>query len=102
VPPVLAVTDGLEVVEVDEEHRGRAPRRRRHRGRHRNPGRPVRRTKRELDESESFHTGQPIEQIEPASDRWSTALEALEYGFVDHVVSRSATLPRGAGAFGGA
>ncbi len=53
---------------------------------------------------ESFHTGQPIEQIAPDSDhdRWSTAQEALEYGFVDHVVSRAATLPRGAGAFGGA
>ncbi len=39
---------------------------------------------------ESFSTGQPIEQTEPDSDRWFTAQEALEYGFVDHVVSRAA------------
>ena len=39
-----------------------------------------------------MHTGQPIEQIEKDSDRdrWFTAQEALEYGFVDHVVSRAA------------
>jgi ATP-dependent Clp protease protease subunit len=51
-----------------------------------------RRTKRELNELQSFHTGQPIEQIERDSDRdrWFTAQEALEYGFVDHVVSRAA------------
>ena len=38
------------------------------------------------------HTGQTIEQIEKDSDRdrWFTAQEALEYGFVDHVVSRAA------------
>ncbi|MXI80416.1 hypothetical protein GR254_09575, partial [Mycobacterium tuberculosis] len=31
-------------------------------------------------------TGQPIERIEADSDRdrWFTAAEALEYGFVDH------------------
>ena len=51
-----------------------------------------RRTKRELNELQSQHTGQPIEQIERDSDRdrWFTAQEALEYGFVDHVVSRAA------------
>ena len=51
-----------------------------------------RRTKRELNELQSQHTGQPIEQIEKDSDRdrWFTAQEALEYGFVDHVVSRAA------------
>ena len=51
-----------------------------------------RRTKRELNELQSFHTGQPIEQIEKDSDRdrWFTAQEALEYGFVDHVVSKAA------------
>ncbi len=63
-----------------------------------------RRTKRELDDLQSSHLGQPIEQIARDSDRdrWFTAQEALAYGFVDHVVSRAATLPRGAGAFGGA
>ena len=51
-----------------------------------------RRTKRELNELQSLHTGQPIEQIEKDSDRdrWFTAKEALEYGFVDHVVSKAA------------
>ena len=50
-----------------------------------------RRTKRELNELQSQHTGQPIEQIERDSDRdrWFTAQEALEYGMVDHVVSRA-------------
>ena len=38
------------------------------------------------------HTGQTLEQIEADSDRdrWFTAQQALEYGFVDHVVSRAA------------
>src|SRR6188472_1196374 len=51
-----------------------------------------RRTKSELNELQSFHTGQPIEQIAKDSDRdrWFTAKEALEYGFVDHVVSKAA------------
>ena len=51
-----------------------------------------RRTKKELNELQAFHTGQSIEQIEKDSDRdrWFTAQEALEYGFVDHVVSRAA------------
>ena len=51
-----------------------------------------RRTKKELNELQALHTGQPIEQIEKDSDRdrWFTAQEALEYGFVDHVVSRAA------------
>ena len=53
-----------------------------------------RRTKRELNELQSQHTGQPIEQIERDSDRdrWFTAQEALEYGFVDHVVTRADTM----------
>ena len=51
-----------------------------------------RRTKKELNELQSFHTGQSIERINEDSDRdrWFTAQEALEYGFVDHVVSRAA------------
>ena len=51
-----------------------------------------RRTKKELNELQSFHTGQSVEQIEKDSDRdrWFTAAEALEYGFVDHVVSKAA------------
>jgi ATP-dependent Clp protease protease subunit len=36
----------------------------------------------------SQHTGQPVEQIERDADRdrWFTADQALEYGFIDHVV----------------
>ena len=51
-----------------------------------------RRTKQELNELQARHTGQSVEQIEKDSDRdrWFTAQEALEYGFVDHVVSRAA------------
>jgi ATP-dependent Clp protease protease subunit len=38
----------------------------------------------------SEHTGQPLEKIQADSerDRWFTAQQALEYGFVDHVVAR--------------
>jgi ATP-dependent Clp protease protease subunit len=48
-------------------------------------------TKREMAELIAQHTGQTVEQITADSDRdrWFTAKEALEYGFVDHVVSRA-------------
>jgi len=51
-----------------------------------------RRTKKELNELQAQHTGQTVEQINKDSDRdrWFTAEEALEYGFVDHVVTRAA------------
>lgn len=47
--------------------------------------------KRELADLISEHTGQSPEQIERDSDRdrWFTAKEAKEYGFVDHVFERS-------------
>ncbi|SDG47243.1 ATP-dependent Clp protease, protease subunit [Klenkia brasiliensis] len=50
-----------------------------------------RRTKKELNELQSLHTGQTVERINEDSDRdrWFTAQEALEYGFVDHVVSKA-------------
>jgi ATP-dependent Clp protease protease subunit len=53
-----------------------------------------RRTKVELNELQAFHTGQSVEQIARDSDRdrWFTAAEALEYGFVDHVVTRADTM----------
>ena len=40
------------------------------------------------------HTGQPVEQIEADSDRdrWFTAPEALEYGFIDHVYERASDI----------
>lgn len=49
------------------------------------------RTKREMAELIAEHTGQPVERIIQDSDRdrWFTAQEALEYGFVDRVVSRA-------------
>ncbi len=39
----------------------------------------------------ALHTGQPIERIEADSDRdrWFTAQEALDYGFIDRVIDRS-------------
>ncbi len=48
--------------------------------------------KRVLAERTAMHTGQSVEQVEADSDRdrWFTADQAKEYGFVDHVV-RSAT-----------
>jgi ATP-dependent Clp protease, protease subunit len=44
--------------------------------------------KKTLFERTAFHTGQPIEQIEKDADRdrWYTASEAKDYGFVDHVI----------------
>ncbi|GAA1425748.1 ATP-dependent Clp protease proteolytic subunit [Corynebacterium durum] len=46
-------------------------------------------TKREMAELIAQHTGQTVEQITKDSDRdrWFTAEEAKDYGFVDHVVS---------------
>ena len=40
------------------------------------------------------HTGQPVEQIEADSDRdrWFTAEQALEYGFIDHVYERASQI----------
>jgi ATP-dependent Clp protease, protease subunit len=39
----------------------------------------------------AFHTGQPIEQIEADSerDRWFSAEEAKNYGFIDNVVEKT-------------
>jgi ATP-dependent Clp protease protease subunit len=56
-------------------------------------------TKRTMQERIAFHTGQSIEQIETDSDRdrWFTAEEAKDYGFVDHVVQGAAEVPAGAG-----
>lgn len=46
-------------------------------------------TKKEMARLIAEHTGQTVEQVEADSDRdrWFTAQQALEYGFVDHVVS---------------
>ena len=47
--------------------------------------------KRMMAERIAQHTGQPVERIEADSDRdrWFTADEALEYGFIDKVIDRS-------------
>jgi ATP-dependent Clp protease protease subunit len=56
-------------------------------------------TKTEMAELIAEHTGQSVEQVRADSerDRWFTAQQALEYGFVDHVVSRVAQVPNGSG-----
>ena len=55
--------------------------------------------KKTMAERIAFHTGQPVEQIEQDSDRdrWFTAEEARDYGFVDHVVTGAKQVPAGAG-----
>ena len=54
-----------------------------------------RRHKQEMAQLISGHTGQPVEKIiaDFDRDRWFSAQEALEYGFVDHVISRAGQLP---------
>jgi ATP-dependent Clp protease protease subunit len=56
-------------------------------------------TKREMAELIAEHTGQSVQQIQAVSerDRWFTAQQALEYGFVDHVVAGVAQMPNGSG-----
>ena len=51
--------------------------------------------KRTLAERIAYHTGQTVEQIETDSDRdrWFTADEARDYGFVDEVVRDAAQVP---------
>jgi len=52
-------------------------------------------TKNEMAQLIAEHTGQTVEQIEKDSDRdrWFTAQQALEYGFIDVVVRRAAQVP---------
>jgi ATP-dependent Clp protease, protease subunit len=56
-------------------------------------------TKKTMQERIAFHTGQTVEQIERDSDRdrWFTAAEARDYGFVDDVVASAQEVPSGAG-----
>jgi len=55
-------------------------------------------TKREMAELIAQQTGQTVEQVERDSDRdrWFTARQALDYGFIDQVVSGVEQMP-GAG-----
>lgn len=54
-------------------------------------------SKKELNAITAERTGKTPEQIERDGDRdrWFTAQEALEYGFVDHIVSRASQVPGG-------
>jgi ATP-dependent Clp protease, protease subunit len=56
-------------------------------------------TRRTLQERIAFHTGQSYDKIEEDSDRdrWFTAEEAKEYGFIDHVITGAKDVPSGAG-----
>jgi ATP-dependent Clp protease protease subunit len=56
-------------------------------------------TKRMFQERISFHTGQSQEQIEQDfdRDRWFTASEAKDYGFIDKVITTANEVPEGAG-----
>ncbi len=51
-------------------------------------------TKREMAQLIAEQTGKSIEQIEADSDRdrWFTAPEALEYGFIDHVYTNASDI----------
>ncbi|NMD55644.1 MULTISPECIES: ATP-dependent Clp protease proteolytic subunit [Tsukamurella] len=53
-----------------------------------------RNTKVEMNRLNAQFTGQPIEKIEADADRdkWFTAEQARDYGFVDHVVSRASSV----------
>ena len=57
-------------------------------------------TKVQRNELQALHTGQTPEQIEKDSDRdrWFTAQEALEYGFVDHIITSASINGSGPGA----
>ena len=59
--------------------------------------------KREMAKLIAEHTGQTVEQIEKDSDRdrWFTAEQAKEYGFVDHVVQTAAQVGEGSGSNAG-
>ncbi|WP_255359834.1 MULTISPECIES: ATP-dependent Clp protease proteolytic subunit [Nocardia] len=48
-------------------------------------------TKRELNELQALHTGKSVEQVtaDADRDRWFTAKDALEYGFIDKVITHA-------------
>ncbi|MCL2090097.1 MAG: ATP-dependent Clp protease proteolytic subunit [Micrococcales bacterium] len=59
--------------------------------------------KRTLADLTAEQTGQPLDKILSDSDRdrWFTAAEAMEYGFVDHVVTQATSVAGGGGTGGG-
>jgi ATP-dependent Clp protease protease subunit len=56
-------------------------------------------TKRMFQERIAYHTGQPAEQIAADfdRDRWFTAQEAKDYGFIDKVITGATQVSEGAG-----
>ena len=54
--------------------------------------------KQELSELNALHTGRDVEQIIADSDRdrWFTAQQALEYGFIDHVIDKASQISNSA------
>ena len=56
-------------------------------------------TKVEMAQLIAEHTGQPVEQIRADSerDRWFTAQQALDYGFVDHIRESALDVAGGGG-----
>jgi len=56
-------------------------------------------TKRQMAQLNAMHTGRTVAEIENDSDRdrWFTAEEALEYGFVDLVVQSASQVSEGGG-----
>jgi ATP-dependent Clp protease protease subunit len=56
--------------------------------------------KREMAELTAEQTGQTVEQItqDADRDRWFTAEEARQYGFIDQVVNRASQTPNGSGS----
>ena len=56
-------------------------------------------TKVEMAELIAEHTGQNVDQIRLDSerDRWFTAQQALDYGFVDHLLTSVTQIPNGSG-----
>jgi ATP-dependent Clp protease protease subunit len=55
----------------------------------------LRRLKQQLNELQSRHSGQSVEQIERDADRdrWFTPAEAMAYGLIDHVIEHAAAMP---------
>ncbi|MGH8876441.1 MAG: ATP-dependent Clp protease proteolytic subunit [Stackebrandtia sp.] len=56
-------------------------------------------TKKMFQERVSTHTGRSLDEIEADSDRdrWFTAEEAKDYGFIDQVITGATQVPTGAG-----
>ena len=60
---------------------------------------PVAATKKARPELTAEQTGQSVETIleDNARDKWFTAQEALDYGFIDHIAERSTAVSGGGG-----